>query len=153
MVNCFRLIGYPPDYKGKREVVVAGNFIYDTGSVNLSNYGNPPIYGMMPMSMLTPRQHQQLLRMLEKTSIAEITGSANTSIVETTGSANIAGTSSLPILKWIIDTGASHHMIHDSRYLQHKDLIENAWKVQFPIGDSANVTHIGDCHIGGGDVL
>ncbi|XP_069146899.1 uncharacterized protein [Solanum lycopersicum] len=91
MVNCFRLIGYPPDYKGKREVVVAGNFIYDTGSVNLSNYGNPPIYGMMPMSMLTPRQHQQLLRMLEKTSIAEITGSANTSIVETTGSANIAG--------------------------------------------------------------
>uniref|UniRef100_M1CPP5 Integrase core domain containing protein n=1 Tax=Solanum tuberosum TaxID=4113 RepID=M1CPP5_SOLTU len=133
---------------------MAGNSVYDIGSVNSPNHypmlqacvpsiqASIPQQGIMPMPMFTPGQHQQLLRMLEQTSIDE-----------TTGSANMVGISFLPILKWIIDTGASHHMIGDPRYLQHKDLIENAGKVQLPTGDSANVSHIGDCHIGGGDVF
>lgn len=95
-VVCFRLIGYPPDYKGKREVVVAGNFVYDTRCVtgSLKSPLNPPNYypmlqtcvpsvqasfpqqGMMPMPMFTQGQHQQLLRMLEQTSIDETTSSA-----------------------------------------------------------------------------
>ncbi|KAG5627615.1 hypothetical protein H5410_012833 [Solanum commersonii] len=33
-LNCYKLNGYPPHYKGKREVVVAGNSMYDAGSVH-----------------------------------------------------------------------------------------------------------------------
>ncbi|KAH0635888.1 hypothetical protein KY289_035803 [Solanum tuberosum] len=122
----FRLIGYLPDYKGKREVVVAGNFVYDTGCVtgSVKSPLNPPNYypmlqtcvpsvqaslpqqRMMPKPMFTQGQHQQLLRMLEKNFINE-----------TTSSANMTG------------------------------------KVQLPTGDSANVSHIGDYHIRRGSLI
>ncbi|KAG5627099.1 hypothetical protein H5410_012317 [Solanum commersonii] len=87
-VNCYRLIGYPPHYKGKRGGVVAGNSTYDAGL------------------------HQQLLKMLDHITIHDSHGTANMA-----GSLDIAG------------------------------------HVHLPTGDSVKVTHIGDCHIGGGDVL
>lgn len=74
-LNCYKLNDYPPHYKGKREVFVAGNSMYDAGSVHrqdsmtmapyqqcppLSPYYIPPPQppgSMLPM--FTPAQHQQ----------------------------------------------------------------------------------------------
>jgi len=95
--------------------------------------------------MFTPGQDQQMLRMLDQTSISE-----------SHGTANIAGNFSLSqgsSMKWIVDTEASHHMIGDSHVLHNKGLLDNVGHVQLPTGDSAKVSHVGDCHIGGGDIL
>ena len=32
--NCYKLIGYPADYKGKRDTIVAENSIYNAGHVS-----------------------------------------------------------------------------------------------------------------------
>lgn len=57
------------------------------------------------MPMLTPGQHQQLLKMLDQSSINE-----------THGVANMAGKTTFflneqDFTKWIVDTGATNHMI------------------------------------------
>lgn len=151
--DCYMLIGYPPDYKGKRKVVVAGNSIYDIGhakdkkimshnSQNSYLHNNKmPTYQLqqdhigiysqqsvtqsnkLPMSMLTPSQHQQLLRMLETATINE-----------SHGTTNMAGKFFLTdkeFLKWIVDTSATNHMIGDPKHLHHEELIENVGKFNY----------------------
>ncbi|KAG5569075.1 hypothetical protein H5410_058841 [Solanum commersonii] len=110
-------------------------------------YCPPQQFGSQQMSMplFTPMQHQKLLQMLEQTKLDAISGTAN-----------MTGNHLPPVaahLKWIVDTGASHHMVGDPTYLHHSVLIENAGQVQLPTGTSAKVSHVGDCHIEGGDVL
>ncbi|XP_069150450.1 uncharacterized protein [Solanum lycopersicum] len=98
----------------------------------------------VPMPLFTPLQHQKLLKMLNQTKLDGISGTANMK-----GNHLPSGAS----LKWIIDTGASHHILRDHTCLYNSVLIENTGQVQLPTGTSANVSHSGDCHIGGGDVL
>ncbi|KAG5583055.1 hypothetical protein H5410_053682 [Solanum commersonii] len=123
-LNCYKLNGYPLYYKGKREVVVAGNSMYDRrvrykrDSMTMAPYQQcPPLspYYIPPpqppgstLPMFTSAQHQKLLHMLNQSSIND-----------TQGTANMAGQ------------------------------IDNAGHVQMPTGTSAKVSHIGDCHIGG----
>ncbi|KAG5616658.1 hypothetical protein H5410_016482 [Solanum commersonii] len=95
-LNCYKLNGYPPHYKGKREVVVAGNSMYDAGSVHrqdsmtmapyqqcppLSPYYIPPSQPLgSTLPMFTPAQHQKLLHMLNQSSINDIQGTANMAV-------------------------------------------------------------------------
>ncbi|KAH0648360.1 hypothetical protein KY285_033608 [Solanum tuberosum] len=74
------------------------------------------------------------------------------------GSANMAGIISPnhdTFVRWIVDTGASNHMLGNHNHLQSTGLIGNgtARQVQLPTGASATVSHIGDYHLGEGDVL
>ncbi|KAG5600095.1 hypothetical protein H5410_031465 [Solanum commersonii] len=122
-IDCFRLIGYPPNYKGKREVGVTGNYAtrtpphfqhYQPNIPPPNQYCHPhtpyphPQSPPMnhPMPMFTPSQHKKLLRMLDQTTIGET-----------------------------------------------NSLIKNADQVQLPTCDFTKVSHIGDCHIGGCDIL
>lgn len=45
------------------------------------------------------------------------------------------------------------NMAGDPKHLHHEGLIENAGQIQLPTGDLAQVSHIGNCHLEGGDVL
>ncbi|KAG5576131.1 hypothetical protein H5410_056265 [Solanum commersonii] len=99
----------------------------------------------MLQPMFTPRQHQQMLRMLDQTSISESHSTANM-----VGNFSLSQGSSM---KWIGDTEASHHMIGDSHVLHNKGPLDNAGHVQLPTDDSAKVSHVRDCHIGGDSFL
>lgn len=51
---------------------------------------------------------------------------------ETHGAANMTSKLFLTeqeFIKWIVDTGATNHMISDSKHLHHERLIENAGQV------------------------
>lgn len=44
-------------------------------------------------------------------------------------------------------------MISDPKHLHHQGLIDNAGQVQLPTGDTTQVSHIGNCNLGGGYIL
>ena len=98
----------------------------------------------VPMPLFTPLQHQKLLINLDQAKLDDISCTANM-----TGNHLSLGAS----WKCIIDTDTSHHIVRDPTYLYNSVLVENAGQVQLPTCTSAKVSHIGDCHIGGGDVL
>jgi len=163
--NCYQLIGYPADYKGKRTTANAA-----TGPVldsthcfsNVAGQQECHPHGYYPQSQsilqpynnqlqFTPQQHQQLIDMLNKSHIDDPGSSAG-------GSANMAGIVSPnhdTFVRWIVDTGASNHMLGNYNHLQSTCLIGNgtAGQVQLPTGASTTVSHIGDYHLGEGDVL
>ncbi|KAG5614692.1 hypothetical protein H5410_014516 [Solanum commersonii] len=56
-------------------------------------------------------------------------------------------------VNWIVDTGASNHMISDHTHLLAKGLIENAGQVQLPTRDSTRVSHVGNCSLRGVTVV
>uniref|UniRef100_A0A3Q7HPE8 Reverse transcriptase Ty1/copia-type domain-containing protein n=1 Tax=Solanum lycopersicum TaxID=4081 RepID=A0A3Q7HPE8_SOLLC len=134
-LDCFKLIGYPSEFKGKRDTVVAGNSTYEESFIHQhapqptqKEFHPAAESGMMPMPMFTPQQHQKLIQMLNKTTVGD-----------TQSVANMAGNSYLfkdDSLQWVVDTGATHHMINDAKYLHCERLIENAGSVQLPTGDS-----------------
>ena len=151
--NGYKLIGYPADYKGKRDTIVAGNSTYHTGHVSqqyqsdktkpIQSSHNPQMQSSyhnqmqvqfpyipssqqnesqqhVPMPLFTPLQHQKLLKMLDEAKLDDISGTANM-----TGNHLPSGAS----LKWIIDTGASHHLVRDPTCLYNSVLIETAGQV------------------------
>ena len=67
-----------------------------------------------------------------------------------TASANSAGILPSHIddsVKWVFDTGATNHMIGDKVVFQTSTLVDNAGKVQLRTGESANISHIGNCQL------
>lgn len=50
-------------------------------------------------------------------------------------------------VKWVVDTGATNHMIGDKVVFQTSTLVDNAGKVQLRTGESANISHIGNCQL------
>ena len=127
-LDCFKLIGYPSEFKGKRDSVVAGNSVYEESSIHhhapqpTQKESHPAAASeMMPMPMFTPQQHQKLIQMLNQTTVGD-----------THCAANMAGNSYLSkdtSIQWVVDTGATHHMINDAKHLHCERLIENAGSV------------------------
>ena len=110
----------------------------------ISSSQNNESHQHMPMPLFTPLQHQKLLKMLDQTKLDDISGTANMTSNHLPSDAS---------LKWIVDTGASHHIVREPTSLYNSVLIENAGQVPLPTGTSAKVSHIGNFHIGGADVL
>ncbi|KAF3666405.1 putative LRR receptor-like serine/threonine-protein kinase-like [Capsicum annuum] len=55
-----------------------------------------------------------------------------------------AGKSNTDLLKWIVDSGATNHMIGNNLYLKNERLVGKIGKLQLPTGESASVSYIGD---------
>ncbi|OIT33509.1 hypothetical protein A4A49_23029 [Nicotiana attenuata] len=66
---------------------------------------------------------------------------------------NIALCENIELCKWILDTGATNHMTGDKSLLKNETLVGNSGQVQLPTGDSAPISHMGECQLTGGDVL
>lgn len=99
----------------------------------------------IPMSppVFTQDQFSQILNLPNKNNIGE-------------PSAHMAGIlSSLPksCAIWIVDTGAINHMTNTKQLLLNGIEVGNTSQVQMPTGDSAPITHVGDCSLTGGDML
>ena len=160
---CFQLIGYPINYKGKR---LANNVSTDCGSLGKSNdnscfvtstqqsqqqYGAG--FGASSVPQFTPDQYKQVLQMLNKPLIHE--GNAMSTNINANAAGNFAGHSKFnsPSFDWIVDSGATDHMVGTKNVLTNESTVMSSGHVQLPNGDSSRVTHSGCSKLQGGDIV
>ncbi|XP_075101910.1 uncharacterized protein LOC142177334 [Nicotiana tabacum] len=124
--NCYKLVG--ANYLGHSDT-------------SCSNSPAHPSTHYMPMPTFTPEQHQQILQLINKTvpsqeevaNMADISNCSNVSLSE--------GTEFIP---WVVDTGATNHMVSSLNILLNLELITpNANKIHLPNGHVTSVTHVG----------
>ncbi|OIT36672.1 hypothetical protein A4A49_51924, partial [Nicotiana attenuata] len=120
--NCYKVVGYPSDFKPKRRANVAAQ---------IENTVAQEAHNGVPTHMFTNEQYSQILQLLNKNSIGESSGT----------------------IAAMADTGATNHMIGNKDLLHNGTQTENAGQVQLPTGDSAKITHVGDCQLSGGDTI
>ncbi|KAJ0017827.1 hypothetical protein Pint_10779 [Pistacia integerrima] len=149
--NCYRLIGYPPDFKFTKKKGLyqpssaAHNVISsDQADTHTNAISSTPDSSKSKSSALfTKEQYAEILKMLHRdTSFSPLTNI----------NANMAGIqcylSSLSNKQsWILDTGASHHMTYCVDQLV--DLISPVVSpsVRLPNGHVSEVSHIGSCFL------
>ncbi|XP_075074619.1 uncharacterized protein LOC142162195 [Nicotiana tabacum] len=144
--NCFKLHGYPSDFNNKRR---GGGFNVQANNVNNNmnhienNYGNLPLE-TAPAQFFTPEQYQQILQMLNKGKDTELVANSSTTGIAGTLHAFI---STLVDNDWIVDTGASNHMVHCLNLLDSYEEVseKDKNKVQLPTGEQAFIKHTGIC--------
>lgn len=68
-------------------------------------------------------------------------------------SAHMAGNPNLDLLKWIVDSRATDHMISNWQHLHNETIVRNAGKVQLPTGDLASVSHVSSIQLNEGEVI
>ncbi|XP_049399956.1 uncharacterized protein LOC125864056 [Solanum stenotomum] len=159
---CFQLIGYPANYKGKR---LANNVSIDYGSLGSSNdsscfvpstqqsqqqYGSG--FGAGSVPQFTPNRYNQVLQMLNKPLIHE--GTTTSTNINANAASIFAGNSKFNSFSfnWIVDSGATDHMVGTKNVLTHGSTVMSSGQVQLPNGDSSRVTHSGCSKLQGGDV-
>ncbi|GMI67901.1 hypothetical protein HRI_000459300 [Hibiscus trionum] len=145
--SCYRLIGYPPDFKFNRkggantrqaansatvENGAEGAAQMATTTQSLANQQTPTF---------TPEQYQQILSLLGKDPVVK-------------GTAHMAGMVSGGLAQeWILDTGATNHMTCNLDFLTTPIKCDSSSNVQLPNGNSTSVTHIGSCNLTSTKVL
>ncbi|XP_075101894.1 uncharacterized protein LOC142177318 [Nicotiana tabacum] len=157
--GCYKLIGYPTDSKYKRNLTVTAAHSatmeeYKPHGIRVSNTrGNDKINTTENITgpYFTPEQYSQILKMLSKDNIA---GTTLQKVQNGNGVANMACNvtaflKNSEIKKWIVDTGATYHMVSDLSMLSTKirsnDI--NKKRVQLLNGQTTTVTHTGSCRL------
>uniref|UniRef100_A0A2N9EQR6 Integrase catalytic domain-containing protein n=1 Tax=Fagus sylvatica TaxID=28930 RepID=A0A2N9EQR6_FAGSY len=143
MERCYKLHGYRPGYKTRGKGPMANQ-------VSLSNLGTHAAAVTDEMSPVQlsqiQAQCQQLLAALSTKSLNPKAPEPSTSNATYQAMANTTSSSSLPIHsiknQWIIDTGATDHMVHSISCLTTVTSTINA-SVELPNGKFVSVTHIG----------
>ncbi|KAL3352063.1 hypothetical protein AABB24_020255 [Solanum stoloniferum] len=97
-----------------------------------SGQANAPEQWLEMLHKASPKQIKQMRGILQ----------GHNELSDSLSSTNLAGNPN-PSLKWIVDTEASDHMIHNHAYLYHKHIIGSKGIVQLPTGDSTTISHIG----------
>lgn len=147
-IKCYKLVGYPPGHrlaKGKPPVVnAAGSMSYNSSSNIISSLSDITI---------TPSQCQQILAMLTPQLKGKIPNGNEQSHVVISSSSQVPEASafsgnracfsdSIVAHKWILDTGASEHMVCSIKHLVTVNTTIKA-TVKLPNGDTAIATHVG----------
>ncbi|XP_070047281.1 uncharacterized protein [Nicotiana tomentosiformis] len=139
--NCYKIIGYPQDFKSKKKSTQSGGFRpFANSTVAGENVNSSEGQG----HFFIEQQYKQILNMLNKPTSSD-------SADNITG--NMAGMTSLLsnnfACKWIIDTWASHHITLYKELLTTFRTLrdQNSSRVQVPTGGRAEITSIGDAVI------
>ncbi|XP_075106767.1 uncharacterized protein LOC142179790 [Nicotiana tabacum] len=135
--NCYKLVGYPNDFKNRKTYaanITTGVFGNDKPTQECEGKGSNDALKAGPY--FTEDQYRQILSMLNKEipkCQANMVGMA-TSLM-----------TNFPCTKWIIDSGATHHIAGELEALVVKDKvnIHSNKHVHLPAGEKANVSHIG----------
>lgn len=155
--QCYKLHDYPADWKGRRRSSPSSSNL--VGSTN--SRGAPPGGGnsntsashafmsnvppatlsqqshsspqSLPYPHFSHQQYMQILQLLES-------GHGKNDTDSTVRTTCIYSTA-----KWIIDSGASKHMVYNLQMLTHYELIfvSQDARVYFPTGNLATVKHVG----------
>ncbi|XP_069155316.1 uncharacterized protein [Solanum lycopersicum] len=123
--NCYKLIGYPADFKGKNKISVANVQNQHTGDNGVTPH---PHHIQQPH--LTMDQYNQILRLLNKPQLNETSANANMTSI-------LASSSSLihthpTHSQWIVDSGATNHMVNDNLFFNTGLTVTRTQKVQVP---------------------
>ncbi|KAL1109639.1 hypothetical protein V6Z11_D03G191200 [Gossypium hirsutum] len=137
--TCYKLIGYPADFKfTKRKMNVSSSSAVNNVSTPDSACSSEVLdsSGSCPTApMFTQDQYNQIMRLLNKDPV----------VVE--AATSIAGMVDLGN-KWIIDTGATDHILSDLHFLESPVACPlGSPSVRLPNGSSVTVTHTGTCTI------
>ena len=91
--------------------------------------------------------------MLNKPLIHE--GNATPTNINANAAGNFAGNSKFNSLSfdWIVDSGATDHMVGTKNVLTNESTVMSSGHVQLPNGDSSRVTHSGCSKLQGGDIV
>ena len=139
--RCYKLHGYPANFKTDRDKRVAAN-------VHLDNDDNTSEIAGQKDEGFTATQYSQLLKLLGKENI-----NLDGTIAK---AANVAGKICLASFKhsWIVDSGATDHMCSDfSLFTKCKAVTGSANYITIPNGKQVLVTQMGDIHICGNLIL
>lgn len=155
--QCYKLHDYPADWKGRRRSSPSSsNLVGSTnsrgappGGGNSNTSASHAFMSNVPPATLSQQSHSspqplsyphfshqqymQILQLLES-------GHGKNDTDSTVRTTCIYSTA-----KWIIDSGASKHMVYNLQMLTHYELIfvsQNA-RVYFPTGNLATVKHVG----------
>ncbi|KAG6718014.1 hypothetical protein I3842_04G129500 [Carya illinoinensis] len=153
--KCFKLHGYPPGYRSKGKSSNYASTSNSHPSVNTAHHvANSTLTPSMPF---TPQQCQQLLALLHPESSDSPPPTANPvtspldqlsskSSISSIFSLNTANPTSNLHNEWVIDTGATDHMVHSISLFQSFKPVHNSF-VKLPNGFSAPVTHVGSVRL------
>ncbi|KAH0652586.1 hypothetical protein KY289_030264 [Solanum tuberosum] len=157
--NCYRLIGYPPNFKFTRKKGVddrggrgqsCGNRRPQANNVNhASNQdeNGPPPYPVQTVPFFTHDQYNYLLKMIDMESAPKEAMANMAGIIGTPSTFNISHVCSVvgdDTFPWIVDTWATHHMASSLDRLPnlihaHPSFIS----ISLPNGHTTSVTHTG----------
>ncbi|KAJ0028116.1 hypothetical protein Pint_36078 [Pistacia integerrima] len=141
--NCYRLIGYPADFKFTKK-----KFSNQSSASNVTSVTQPDINPSSTESPTAPvfskEQYAEILKLLQR---------EPSMISSTDANVNMAGIhsyfSSLHHGNcWILDTGASHHMTASLDKLTNLMESTSPSSVRLPNGHQSSVSHIGSYMIG-----
>uniref|UniRef100_A0A3Q7GH39 Reverse transcriptase Ty1/copia-type domain-containing protein n=1 Tax=Solanum lycopersicum TaxID=4081 RepID=A0A3Q7GH39_SOLLC len=100
------------------------------------------------VSMFTQEQYYEILQMLRKGKSKEVDTMANVATAGVSGtSCNFTALiSDMSHINWIIDTGASNHMVQNFGLMsQSTNLdVQGGMRVNLPTGDQVSISHIGE---------
>ena len=148
--TCYKLHGYP-----KRKGITSNSYANNATGSNQGNEvrafdnhasstNTTPTGTHGGVSLFTPEQYSQILQMLNKVKDIEST-TANVATTSTAGMIT-AFMSDVVNRNWIIDTGASNHMVHNASLMtQYRNLDDKSnMHVNLPTGSQASISHIGE---------
>ncbi|KAH0682028.1 hypothetical protein KY289_019780 [Solanum tuberosum] len=146
--TCYRVIGYPPDYKFKRKFGPPARFGNNENGNRMAHVNVVEENGLGPaVPVFTQEQYGQILRLLKK---------ENTNIP----AVNQAGINTLfsieiKIKQWVVDSGATKHTTTSLDELFDIIALEQGdhTQVQLPNGTITSISHTGSYNWGNGDVL
>uniref|UniRef100_A0A3Q7J618 Retrovirus-related Pol polyprotein from transposon TNT 1-94-like beta-barrel domain-containing protein n=1 Tax=Solanum lycopersicum TaxID=4081 RepID=A0A3Q7J618_SOLLC len=146
MDNCYKLIGYPADFKGKRKIYAGNVQNQHTGDDGVTPH---PHHVKQPHFIMD--QYNQILRLLNKPQLNDASTNANMTGIPCSTSSLIHTHHSHS--QWIVDSGSTNHMVNDNSFFNTGLTVARTRKVQIPKGESAMITHSGKCQLEGGDVI
>ncbi|KAG5620051.1 hypothetical protein H5410_005269 [Solanum commersonii] len=104
--------------------------------------------GVGPAPHFTTNQYNQLLQILNKSNMNE----ANANMAGTFAGTSFCNIAAHCSLDWIVDSGASNHMVGDHTLLKPGSTVTNPGRVQLATGESTLITNSGTSQLKG-DVL
>nr|XP_009796740.1 PREDICTED: uncharacterized protein LOC104243273 [Nicotiana sylvestris] len=135
--NCYKIIGYPADFKSKRKFQSGGQKTY-ANAASTEELGTT--MNQFQGHVLAEDQYNHLLGLLNKPLAGQC-------------SSNMAGIisqfSSASMVDWIIDSGATHHITHNKEVLSNVKSMEGQSNsgVQLPTGIRAKIEHTENAEI------
>ncbi|XP_071723226.1 uncharacterized protein [Rutidosis leptorrhynchoides] len=147
--DCYKLVGFPPNFKFIKSKARAHNAVSDSPDPVADSRGSNTFvhttadpFSFTPPPIFTPAQYSRLLSLIEQPTGSPAANSA---------SLNAASTSSAPqegnFQSWIIDSGATNHMVYNSNGLHNIQHAMTSQAVHLPNGNHASISHSGSLDI------
>ncbi|CAM8966871.1 unnamed protein product [Rhodiola kirilowii] len=155
--NCYKLVGYPQNYKMNRNSNAGTNGNSNAGGKynanvvsNTNNDGNPVD---SVAKQFTNEQLEQILALFKGNGVTEkANAQVNMAHVHMAGIVNYQPEFMING-EWLLDSGATSHFTYDVNLLKNIHELREAHKVTLPNGECFEIRNKGDCYLQNGVIL